>query len=463
MSEPVPSIPSSIDASTPPAADAGYLAARELLLRPPVVQQKTLLLVGTLVLFVAASLRTGGNAFGRSLSSLGIIVAVLFVHETGHFIGMRAFGYRDVRMFFIPFFGAAVAGKSRGIERWKQGVVLLLGPLPGIVVGAALLAFAGSAQSTLIGSIARTLVFVNAFNLLPVAPFDGGQLLQLVLFSRQRYLETAFLLFAGVALFAIGIYDQSWIFGFLGVTVLAGTPFQSRVRSVATQFGAQHPTLTADAESLGDPELRALYVSAREALPPTSRESAKRVASAMDMVLERATQAPPSVRLSSALLLAWALGLGLSFASMPWATRLGLPPANWQIYTYSQAGFSIECPTPPVVARDAAKEGTVLCVRGTKSFVVAWKTAPAIAADPAALLAEGRDRLLARVGGTLEVLEPPRPGETGVLRFSFHSNAMPHGWARLEVDEARQFTLVSSSRDEGSDAQRYLESFHLLR
>ena len=76
----------------------------------------------------------------QSASSQGLVVllGVLLLHESGHYLGMRLFGYRDVRMFFIPFFGAAVSGKRGAVAPWKEGVVLLLGPLPGIAVAFAL-------------------------------------------------------------------------------------------------------------------------------------------------------------------------------------------------------------------------------------------------------------------------------------------------------------------------------------
>jgi len=36
-----------------------------------------------------------------------LVLLVLFVHEAGHFLGMKAFGHKNVQMFFIPLMGAA--------------------------------------------------------------------------------------------------------------------------------------------------------------------------------------------------------------------------------------------------------------------------------------------------------------------------------------------------------------------
>src|SRR5262245_1742921 len=104
-----------------------YQAALDHLRKPKRLNQG-LLLVGTLALFLVVQNSGSGRA-------LFILVSVLLFHEAGHYAGMRLFGYRDVRMFFIPFFGAAVSGKRGDVAAWKEGIVLLLGPVPGIVVG----------------------------------------------------------------------------------------------------------------------------------------------------------------------------------------------------------------------------------------------------------------------------------------------------------------------------------------
>src|SRR5262245_27527561 len=46
-----------------------------------------------------------GFAQWSSWEALVILIGVLFVHELGHFLAMRVFKYRNLRMFFIPFFG----------------------------------------------------------------------------------------------------------------------------------------------------------------------------------------------------------------------------------------------------------------------------------------------------------------------------------------------------------------------
>ena len=44
------------------------------------------------------------GALDTNPMTLLLLVAVILFHESGHWVGMRLYGYRDVKMFFIPFF-----------------------------------------------------------------------------------------------------------------------------------------------------------------------------------------------------------------------------------------------------------------------------------------------------------------------------------------------------------------------
>lgn len=175
------------------------------------------LLVLTLALFAAAGL------MNFSVTSLLLVMPILIIHEGGHWLGMRWSGYSDVKMFFIPFFGAAVSGRPPlVVDARKEAAVVLLGPLPGIFIGLAVALFAEKMESPLWMEYARLSVWLNLFNLLPIFPLDGGRLLNAVLFSRNAYLEV---IFKVVALLCLGLlaYLLSSIFlGVLAFLMVAG-------------------------------------------------------------------------------------------------------------------------------------------------------------------------------------------------------------------------------------------------
>lgn len=144
-----------------------------------------------------------------------LIIPVLLFHECGHWAAMRLFHYRNLRMFFIPLFGAAVTGQHWNVPGWKKALVYLAGPLPGIALGI-ILGVAGIAlKIPLLNKAAMLLIFINGFNLLPVLPFDGGRVLLSILFCRNRWLEVVFRFLAIGGLLLLSVAGFSKIFLYL--------------------------------------------------------------------------------------------------------------------------------------------------------------------------------------------------------------------------------------------------------
>ena len=152
-----------------------------------------LLVVGALVLKfgkVALLLLTKAKFLTTSLSMLVSVaayaliwgwkfaagfVALLFIHEMGHYIQLRREGVRPSGMVFIPFLGAAVGTRSLGGSALAEARVGLAGPILGSL---ACLIPAGLWLATgeeFWQALAFTGFFLNLFNLVPVVPFDGGR------------------------------------------------------------------------------------------------------------------------------------------------------------------------------------------------------------------------------------------------------------------------------------------------
>src|SRR3954471_14765604 len=63
-------------------------------------------------------------------------VALLFVHEMGHYVQMRREGVQPSWMVFIPFLGAAVGARSLGGSALAEARVGLAGPVVGSLAAA---------------------------------------------------------------------------------------------------------------------------------------------------------------------------------------------------------------------------------------------------------------------------------------------------------------------------------------
>ena len=279
-----------------------FQAAMRALGKPRSVWQG-LILVASLAAFVLVQQQQSA-----SLSAIVILVGVVLFHELGHYAGMRIFGYRDVRMFFIPFFGAAVSGRRGGVAAWKEGVVLLLGPAPGIAV-AFVLALGGRELSPAWHELGLSMLAINAFNLLPLSGLDGARLLEHVLFSRRRWLEVAFRLCATAGMIAYAVSTGSWVLGIFAYLMLMVLPHRWKVLGAANQLRASGVTLPADARELGDDVGRTVFASARGLL---SQRGPAAVAAIMEQLVDAAAARAPGFWGSMLLGGAWMMSLILA-------------------------------------------------------------------------------------------------------------------------------------------------------
>jgi len=172
------------------------------------------------------------------------LIGVVLVHELGHACAMRAFGWTNLHVFFIPLMGAVATGGRPGRpSAWKDVVVLLAGPVPGLAAGLAVLA------SPLVAdpqwhSAALLAVSVNAFNLLPLAPLDGGQLMAIALFNRWPYARLAFTMLSAVGILAVGWVLRAPAACFIALILVLGwrrelgvTAIEHRVSRAASADG----------------------------------------------------------------------------------------------------------------------------------------------------------------------------------------------------------------------------------
>lgn len=274
--------------------------------------RRAILLVASLGLFVWAARGWADPA------TLAILVAALVVHELGHYLGMVAFGYRDVRMFFVPFLGAAVSGTKHAAPAWQRGVVALLGPLPGIVLAAVAYLLTRDPVLEGVGLAVVIVVGLNVFNLIPIEPFDGGRVMHVVVFSRSPVAEVGFLLVAIVVLGGGGWLIGEWVLvgvaGFLLLTV--GARYQRAKR--AAELRHDRPNLPSQLTELDPVDRLRLFRTAVGMLGgPTGGNgrpwpNPKLTANVVRGLHEAAVVRPPGFGVSCGLLAAYGLGWALA-------------------------------------------------------------------------------------------------------------------------------------------------------
>jgi Zn-dependent protease len=151
--------------------------------------------IASLVLYLAI----GYFFFSHRWMFLLIITAIIVFHEFGHFTAMKIFRYNDLGIFFIPLLGAYVSGTKQDVSQKQSAIILLAGPVPGILLGIGLILLADNYSLDFFWgispyAIANALIFLNLLNLLPVYPLDGGQLLHRLFLDDNKIIGKIFVI-----------------------------------------------------------------------------------------------------------------------------------------------------------------------------------------------------------------------------------------------------------------------------
>ncbi len=133
----------------------------------------------------------------HSFIMLLLITAIVVLHELGHFFAMKYFRYKDLGIFFIPLLGAFASGSKREVSQKESAIILLAGPLPGIVLGIIFYLLYQHDPELSLGNISFytisiLLILLNLINLIPVYPLDGGQLLNRVFLDEESWVSKGF-------------------------------------------------------------------------------------------------------------------------------------------------------------------------------------------------------------------------------------------------------------------------------
>ncbi len=217
-----------------------YTAQRAVLQgRPRSARSKWLVFGITALLF----LLVGG--WWMSWSFVPVVLAVVALHEGGHYLAMKLTGYRNVSVFFLPGLGGLAVGEKAEATPTEKVLVYLAGPVPGMVLAAA--AFWASrtdvwqAPDWLNGFLLASFV-INYLNLLPLVPLDGGRVMELLLFARHPRLRFAFAVLCCALLLAGGFWINDLVLRAVAVLIALGLPAQWRRARLDPLVARDHTT-----------------------------------------------------------------------------------------------------------------------------------------------------------------------------------------------------------------------------
>lgn len=146
------------------------------------------------------------------------LIAILVFHEYGHLRAMKKFGIPTKGMYLIPFVGGLAVGDKPN-TRWQDVYISMMGPVYGLIMTLAFYVAWLITDSHFAGLVASTSALINAFNLLPMYPLDGGRVIKSLVFSGRRKIALVFLLTLSALFFVL-----SWKLGFalIGFFIILG-------------------------------------------------------------------------------------------------------------------------------------------------------------------------------------------------------------------------------------------------
>jgi len=191
--------------------------------------------VGTLVMFAVLF-----YLLRMDIVSILILVVVLIIHELGHYVAMKFFGYRDVGIMFTPI-GAVTVGYKEDKTSWQEFVVALAGPLPGILLSIGLIVYLSLYPSnTTFGSMlfyyAILSLIINYINLLPVYPLDGARILYALLLHRYPRGQFYFYIISMIVISVEILVYRDYILGILLFILVVGFVQHKAIASTLSEI-----------------------------------------------------------------------------------------------------------------------------------------------------------------------------------------------------------------------------------
>jgi len=165
-------------------------------------------------------------------SETALVFAIaIFAHEMGHMLALDKLSYKVKSFYFTPFGGVVV---SEGQRSSKDAVLVkLAGPFIGVIPGIFTLLIGLITKQKFYFYQSSIVFLLNAFNLFPIIPLDGGSALR---FAAKTFGKKVSMLYHVLALIfslgcvALGVFSA--IFSKIGIFVLVVLSAASTIQLV---------------------------------------------------------------------------------------------------------------------------------------------------------------------------------------------------------------------------------------
>jgi len=118
--------------------------------------------------------------------------------------------------------------------------VLLSGPVPGIIIGIIIYFIADRQNDWLFLRISYVFVLLNLFNLLPIYPLDGGQLLKTVFIGSREIISTVFIVISVAVTGWYAVYYSQWFLLIVPYFLIVRMVQQVKIKNIRKRLAGKN-------------------------------------------------------------------------------------------------------------------------------------------------------------------------------------------------------------------------------
>ena len=190
----------------------------------------------------------------KNLEIITWLAIIVFIHELGHYFAMKIFNYQDLSIFFIPLLGAIAGGNKEKIYQKEKAIVLLAGPVPGIIIGISLFLYASHYGYYSVLRLSYAFVLINLLNLLPLYPLDGGQLLKTLFIGSRELVTNIFIIVSVAVLIVYAVANEEWFLLVIPYFLVTRLIQEWRLQKIRNKLGRINIAYQKSFEELSDGE-----------------------------------------------------------------------------------------------------------------------------------------------------------------------------------------------------------------
>jgi len=195
------------DNSNEAPINTGYTGQGDYPPKPEVVEKKENILIRSMMSLLTYFVLFY-FLFEKNIAYIAAILLVIIIHEMGHLLAMKVFKYSNVKIFILPLIGAFTSGKKQDVSQFQLSLIILAGPIPGIIIACALFYANIDLHNETLKMLCNSFLIINLFNLLPIYPLDGGRLIETLFFKQNHIIRLVFGVISIIVLIAIFIFTS---------------------------------------------------------------------------------------------------------------------------------------------------------------------------------------------------------------------------------------------------------------